>query len=590
MTGMNPTRPEMERLKDVFREVKAEKDKVLSEPDSNAFVHTRVYRSVLDARRCLLIGGKGSGKTALLLGYRNENQSHFLTTASIDIKADDFPLEALFSFFYSDLNRSEELVRARLKFPTISDLPAFVDPVRISAYAWTQSLKCASIFIVAKILLSRKVEIGDVNVKKLKKAIKAIGRHMGISMGERFHESGAEVVFSLLIYFFQSVQGVIDTALNTHTHEIAVLLAAITLRVTRKLSAGLEKSVEEAARIIGDVLDENNKKVLITLDKFDDFYDEFFRRSRGSVQLAERRDFLAALLQGLIIAARDLNQDPRFKWLDILFTIPMDKFLELHLRERVEFEQLYVLRLDWTPKELLEYVNRRIAYALNLPSEKKDEAWKTLFPFEVTNGTVKNVKEDSFLYLIRHSQWKPREIQMYLTAILTLMDERRTAADEDMFRRAVKAESERIIQREFIEEFSGEYPGLAKVLKKLENIPLKTVVSYEDLCNKLSGSSVFEYDIPVDELMKRLFHIGILGTRQVFQSKKLAAGDPTLTQNKEIVSYRYCYNCRVNEPFTQDTLVSFHPMFFEFLDIRHEEDYVVNQLKWEMFRKRGPSS
>lgn len=583
MTGLNPTKHQMERLKAAFREVKAENDSILTEPDSNTFVHTKVYREMEDARRSLIIGRKGSGKTALLLGYQNEHRDRYFAKASIQIKADNFPLEPLFSFFYSDFRRSIEKTNLQLKTKGISDLPAFIEPAKIAEYAWQQSLMCAAIFTTSERLLEEP-QLGDVEKKVLRRARRIIGRYMGLNSIKSLGKgAGPEIAFSLLIYFFQSVQGVIDKALEVHTHEISVALAAITFGLSKKLTPRLSRSLDVSAQIISEYYDSHQKRTLITLDKFDDFYDEFYRRSRKDKQAEQRRDFLLSLLQGLVIAARDLSRDKRFRWLDAIFTIPMDKFLELHLRERIDLESSYVLRLEWTPKELLDYVNRRIAYALDLPLDQKDTAWSLLFPFDVTNGKVREVKEDSFLYVIRHSLWKPREIQTYLNAIFHLMDEYRKPADEDMFRKVAKTESEKIIRQEFLEEFQSEYPGILKVLKKLENLSLQSVMQYEELCHKLSGLSLFDDISTPDEIMLRLFHTGVLGVRQVSAARRTVYRDATITQNKEEVIYRYCYNCMVNDPFTPGINVVFHPMFFEYLNINHVEKYVVNQLTWEMF-------
>lgn len=213
-----------------------------------------------------------------------------------------------------------------------------------------------------------------------------------------------------------------------------------------------------------------------------------------------------------------------------------------------------------------------------------DTAWDILFPFTVTNKAISEIKEHSFLYLIRHSLWKPREIQMYLTEIFRLMEESRQAASERIFQKVVKTESEKIIRREFLEEFQSEYPGIPKILKKLETVSLNTIMSYEDVCSKLSGLDLFDDSSnSPDQIMIRLFHMGVLGVRQIFHGKRNVYTDATVTQNKQEVSYRYCYNCMVNDPFTKGIDVAFHPMFFEYLNIKHDKDYVVNELKWEMF-------
>ena len=70
------------------------------------------------------------------------------------------------------------------------------------------------------------------------------------------------------------------------------------------------------------------------------------------------------------------------------------------------------------------------------------------------------------------------------------MDESRQPADEVMFRKAVKIQSEETIREEFREEYSVEYPGLAATLRKLETVGLKSVMPYEEVCNAISKASL----------------------------------------------------------------------------------------------------
>jgi hypothetical protein len=323
MLGHNPSNAEFVRLKQAFSRAKAEHDELLTEPDTHAFVHTHVYREAVMGHRSLVIGRKGSGKTALLLGYKHEQGQRYFAQGTIDIRADDFPLEPLFSFFYTNSVTTAERISRSL--PKVSDLPAFVDPVRLSAYAWGHSLRCAAVYVASERLLLRGAQLDKSFRTTLTKARKALNKFMGAP--KRLHaESGSEVVFALLVYFFQSAQAVIDNTLGIRTEEISVLLAAITRNITLKLAGRLDEKVDAAARAIALYLEAEGAKCLLTLDKFDDYYDEFYRRSQKHEIVRERRAFLEALLHGLVLATRDLKLDLRFKWVDTLFAVPMDKF------------------------------------------------------------------------------------------------------------------------------------------------------------------------------------------------------------------------------------------------------------------------
>ena len=142
MTGLNPSPEQLQRLQKAFRELKAEQDQVLRQAERRTFVHTRVYRQVRDEGRCLLIGRKGAGKTAMLVGYRTENGDDYLAEADIDIIADQFPLEPLFHFFYRELY---DKIQKKAGSGKDTDLAYFLDPTKVATYAWKQSLTASAI-------------------------------------------------------------------------------------------------------------------------------------------------------------------------------------------------------------------------------------------------------------------------------------------------------------------------------------------------------------------------------------------------------------------------------------------------------------
>jgi len=135
MSTYQPTQLQLRRLQEAFRELKAEQDSSLRQAERPTFVYTGVYRQVRDEGRCLLIGRKGAGKTALLVGYRHENQDEYLAEADIDIIADEFPLEPLFHFFYKEVVRKIEGQRAKSESRD-TDLAQFIDPARVATFAW----------------------------------------------------------------------------------------------------------------------------------------------------------------------------------------------------------------------------------------------------------------------------------------------------------------------------------------------------------------------------------------------------------------------------------------------------------------------
>lgn len=575
MTGLNPSPDQLRRLRAAFQELKAEQDQFLRQVENRTFVHTRVYRQVRDERKCLLIGRKGAGKTALLVGYRTENRADYLAEADIDIIADEFPLEPLFHFFYREVYGK---LNQRAGNNRNTDLAHFLDPTKVATYAWKQSLTASAVCMAAQQILDSDMgsQLSDQEKRTLEDALEHVLKLLGNGKGR---VEGGTILGPFLVYFFTAFTELIEVAIEQSMGSFAALVAKITGQLSLMAKSNTDEALRRPVHQIRQILDRHGKKVLLTLDRFDDFYDEFQYRQSNDMAI-EKRAFLAALLKGLVIAARDLQRDAaQYSWMHMIFTIPMDKFLELQLRERADLESNHVVRLEWTPKELYEMVNRRIAAALDLPEKDIPNAWNLLFPFDVTNGRLREVKEDSFLYIVRHSLWNPREIHMYLKALFAEMEKR--PADEEMFRQVVRTETENIIRREFIGQFISEFQGLQKVLNKLGNVQLRTVLSYESLCDKLGGLELFDDCRSPDQIAVRLFHMGVLGVR--IKGHRSDGNLAVITQQKHEVGYRFCFNTDENDPFSPGCEVCIHPMFFEYLNIKHEEPYVVNQLVWEMF-------
>jgi hypothetical protein len=582
MAQYSPLSPDqLRRLRDVFQELKAEQDQSLRQQQFRTFVHTKVYRQVQHEGRCLLVGRKGAGKTAMLVGYRTENEHAYLTNANIEIVADEFPLEPLFNFFFVDIRKHAEKQKVGR-----TDLAQFLDQTRVATFAWKHSLTSSALFMAASQLLDHPEyanQITDNERRTLENACDQVIRLYDSKANRKSVSNGGTLLSSLLIYNVgalpEMIQGILE---EDGPGNWAGTIAKITSKLSGYLKQDSVESLRKPMMQVRQILQRFDKKVLLTLDRFDDFYDEFLYRHEDEADGQQKQQFLSSLLKGLILAARDLQRDAHeYGWMHMIFTIPADKFLELRLRERADLESNHVIPLQWSPIELREMVNRRIALALDLPEADIPKAWNLLFPFEVTNGRVRKVREDSFLYIVRHSLWNPREIQMYLKAIFAEMERTRQPADEEMFRRVISIETERIIRGEFLGQFQGEYHGLTRMLNKLGNVQLQTVMSYEDLCDKLSGVTLFEGCKTPDQTVLRLFHMGVIGLRA--QSRRDWNNRQVIMQEKQEVTYRYCFNCDESDPFAVICDVCFHPMFFEFLNLQHTRPYVINQLTWDMF-------
>jgi hypothetical protein len=585
MRGLSLTEKQLEKLIDVFSKIKAEDDKHLKNDTEKTFVHTSVYQQIQEPGKSLIVGGKGSGKTALLIGHYNENKDKYI--AGEIIKLDILPFQQLFSFFYVDYEKSLQVIKdIKISSRDIKDL---IEPLKVSSNAWNKSLITFAVYIAAKKIISTESELQELERQTLETVINDLDSLFEIDKHSADDTKNSPIFFGLLVYFFSVIQDIVSNAINFNAPSMAILMATITKYILDNIENS-RMEIEAACVVISGYLNARDLSVLLSVDRIDDYFDEFYRKIHSELEdneenrrsIKQRKFFVSTILEGLILATRDIKRDSKYSWIHILFTLPKDKFIALRIRERAQLEEDHVVPLRWTPPELSRFVNQRIALALDFPSDKIDSSWDTLFPFTVANGMLPAVKEDSLLYLIRHSLWKPREVQMYILTIFKEMLKNKVEANEDLFRNVVKYKSKEIIRREFVEEFIVEYPSINRILNKIENSKVNSVMLYEEVCPIFHGLKLANDISSPDQIMIRLFKMGLIGTR-VIKTYSEKGIEGTVKQNNQNVYYKYCYSTLSDDPFAPGVNVVFHPMFFDLLNIEHDKEYVINELRWEIF-------
>ncbi len=581
------TRAQFEALTEAFAHTKAENDDLLLENTGKVFVGTEVFDEAQIDGRCIILGRKGSGKTAILTGHIFKYQDKYLSINRFE--ADDIPFEVLYNFFMSDFAKLADTIRGTFKRSDISD---FLNPVKIANFSWKNAIRFTALQQAINSILSNKekLDLSEDEIEVLRKGSKRIEEILPADTKSNLTGTSANAhgtLWGALVYFYLTIQETIEQLLSVDSKSFARLIASIIAGLTKKLhdSFTVDSQLDESLKIVSKYLTLHQKFVFVGLDKFDDYFDFYYGNLRHPSLARDRSEFLNSLVEGLILAGRDLKNDKDFRWLHLLITIPTDKFLEFKFRERAEIEHARVIPLQWTPTELYHFVNKRIAIALDLPKSDWEDAWYKIFPRSVTNNGNKAVKEDSFLYLLRHTHWKPRDIQYLLGRVFDQMNSEKPnkipyVATPEMFNRAALHGTQDLIRREFIPEFESEYPGIRIVLKKLENRHTNTMMKYTEFCDAIGGVELRSGVSTPDKIAERLFQMGVIGVRNPIppNASDLKHG---IVQDREKVEYQFCFNSDDLNPFSEDSNVVFHPMFFDALRIVHSEGFVIGELRWE---------
>ena len=175
------------RLLDAFSEIKAERDSYLTE---KTFVKTNEYSTALRPGKSVIVGRRGAGKSALLVGNKTLNNRDYYLIEQISLKELNF--EGLYNLFYKNIkNEMENFQEDFIKFEDISH------PVSFCQYAWKNSL-----MVLAILLLD----------EENKKSIKSVSEHK--FPGEKLNKYANLFRSKLCLPVEESLKGRVQETLN----------------------------------------------------------------------------------------------------------------------------------------------------------------------------------------------------------------------------------------------------------------------------------------------------------------------------------------------------------------------------------------
>lgn len=591
----------LENLKNVFGQIKAEKDVVLKSNPRELYVHIPAAEVIKEFGPYIFIGRKGIGKTALVDHYKDENKTKY--DIVIDIIADQDHSWLLYNFYHKKFNDIHRKV---------NDVKDLFDLQTLFSTAWSAAIQTA---LMERVIRSESLDgrfeaEREIIAEYLKREFK-IER-------DRPSTNIAQKVQSLLPFIFDLIQNKIEKLLELdNAVSLGVILSRFTNWITESIDIRLiDRKANEALQ---KILVDGALNVLITLDKYDDYVDSLIlelddvrqlenrlkRQYTRSERLDERANILAfqrSMLRGLVIASKELREQDGYKNLHYAFAIPHDRFTELRLRESADLDTKYISQIKWTPLHLLEFFVRRCNYALGNKSEATtyDELIKEYKKIlkelnideHIQNTSVPGVKEDFLLYLIRHSLWRPRDIQRYLIEIFrncqSSISKDGSILCQKIIQDVVREVSPSILDSEFFIEYQAEYPLLEDVVMRFRQQP--NIIEDDYLRDKILGKRGISLShtspMSTDEIITRLYNVGFLGIR----SKRQLNPSMCIRQKNQLVYYCFYYNEEVKNlnsifgggaKLSEDETWVIHPVFYDRLDSKVSNDYVVHEMTWQ---------
>lgn len=342
-----------------------------------------------------------------------------------------------------------------------------------------------------------------------------------------------------------------------------------------------EKALQSTYQVCVDALSEAKAWVIVILDKFDTILDlfkkpeedrYFFHQTIATslLELAYSEDVRKEEISGCLPNPHVL--------IKILF--PEDLYSTLKPRDLQKYDQ-HAIELRWTKVALELFLAKRISRLIDMPIRKPED--KRIILQKMFNHTIFNTfykrDENTVDYVLRHSLFKPRDIQELCTSIAdqfikknsieSLREfKRRIPFDDDSIKEGVKRATIKLIDYLRIEFLSIDFESILSVLKHKPNI-----MKYGDLYNHLKATDIKCGELTIDELIRLLAKIGLIGRYlegdqrivETYRRKKLCKIDV-----KYYVAL-FSFSSERDIEFSQYDQVVIAPLFYDALDTKADE-------------------
>lgn len=489
----------------------------------NIFVKTQSYMSVMNQNKIILVGRKGAGKSTIASHIHRDSQYNYKTT--IGIHVDQFNLNYVANLIYT---------------PKVwSDISNFVTQEKFFSHVWLNYVYLQSLkVLVYDERLGRHAANVSEYISVIEDELEKIHPHDGKKRDIDFSSYWPDFLW-IASEIVEIVEGAIDDARDNEKMFAADIAAALAPKtVSLKLfGAKCCKALEECVRRC-------KRHFLFTLDGFDRDFDRFRVETLRAQLPTEVIDFRRQLelnwLRGLLHSVLDVRQGNSFlsDKIEFCLTVPKDRFLEIRQTERDDYRYINPSAdIKWTAVELALLLSKRIEQvnSLNLrqkphPLERFDIVMESVYPYipRRINFKYDNTRIDTslFIYLLRHTFWRPRDLMLLLAPIITTMEflrTRRKQMDIEVLRRAVARTTFDIVRSEFINEFKTICINIEDVIQRFAKS--KNILVFDDIETSL-GDFSFEFldarFLRKKELIEKirfLYEIGFIGIKNFAETQ-----------------------------------------------------------------------
>jgi hypothetical protein len=343
---------------------------------------------------------------------------------------------------------------------------------------------------------------------------------------------------------------------------------------------------------------------LLTLDGFDTAFDTFRRDSiigykdqvlaaRTQFEIDWLRSFLRLILR---IKQSEFGPERLYRLLEFCITVPKDRFLELLRTERDSYQYGgKYSALNWSGIELAILVRKRLEALCQYKVERRrlpEHRLADIFRHSLSHIPLEllftfNGKQYSlplFIYILRHTFWRPRDVLLYLANVLSaaeLIRRRGQDVTVDLVRCVIKNTTFEVIKSEFVNEFGSTVINIVDILRAFNRSA--QALDFEALAEILHPVE-FMYASGADgiasiaEKIEFLYNIGFLG---VVTTKDIRS------RYGLVVEHAFYFNggqrllSDADEDRYRNYVFLIHPIFCEYLELDTTGRDLALVLTWE---------
>ena len=301
--------------------------------------------------------------------------------------------------------------------------------------------------------------------------------------------------------------------------------------------------------VLDEILQNCERKIIVTLDKFDEGYEAFRVDAKGTPNEGDVIDFEAIWCRSLVNTVYNIKHQqtdqienifvPLSKLITFCICLPYDRYLGFiqDSRDAYRFNN-DTIPLTWTGVELSILLRKRIENIFML-EEDINASWKSIDPKMSPEDVLKycidlkypklpshitlSIKSGTaemplFQYMLSRSFWRPRDIMEQFASIITSVSlVKKADSIQSLIKRNCAAISEKIIRNEFWGEFGKIYTNLEAITYSF--FGANQLMSYNELFEILSSDSIklTRYDGALidnaDKIFEILYELGFLGIR-----------------------------------------------------------------------------